>query len=204
MSLDQFGVFHEVTLPSFEQTLKLHECWIHCMAFIHVCAVEAVLVWCDAAWHAAGSLESAAIPDPHKPDQNHWYGWAALPSTGSSDGETAAAGGWRLRHHSVRHHAPRPKPPNPRHSPELGRLAGKRIMRDDGICHHLHCPGKILFDRATREGLVMSHGQVTRRFLRFVHQSKKPHNQFVTKAARLTAAGRFSSFHNDSRLLCFR
>lgn len=79
--------------------------------------------------------------------------------------------------------APWPKPPNPRQSPELGRLAGKRIMRDDGICHHLHCPGKILLDRATREGLVMSHGQVTGRFLRFVHQSKKTHNQFVTKAA---------------------
>lgn len=24
----------------------------------------------------------------------------------------------------------------------------KRIMRDDGICHNLHCPGKIQFDRA--------------------------------------------------------
>lgn len=23
----------------------------------------------------------------------------------------------------------------------------KRIMRDDGICHNLHCPGKIQFDR---------------------------------------------------------
>ena len=29
---------------------------------------------------------------------------------------------------------------------------GARIMRDDGICHHLHCPGKIGFDRATHGG----------------------------------------------------
>lgn len=35
---------------------------------------------------------------------------------------------------------------------ELGRLARKRIMRDDGICHHLRCPGKIWFDRAMRRG----------------------------------------------------
>ena len=35
---------------------------------------------------------------------------------------------------------------------ELGRLVGKRIMRDDGICHHLRCPGKIVFDRAMRRG----------------------------------------------------
>lgn len=60
---------------------------------------------------------------------------------------------------------------------ELGRLAGKRIMQDDGICHNLHCPGNIWFDRAMRgRGLVMSHGQVTEEawqkwFLRYVHQS---------------------------------
>lgn len=35
---------------------------------------------------------------------------------------------------------------------ELGRLAGKRIMQDDGICHNLHCPGKIQFDRAMHGG----------------------------------------------------
>lgn len=35
---------------------------------------------------------------------------------------------------------------------ELGRLAGKRIMQDDGICHNLHCPGKIRFDRAMHGG----------------------------------------------------
>lgn len=38
------------------------------------------------------------------------------------------------------------------YSLELGRLAGKRIMQDDGICHNLHCPGKIRFDRAMHGG----------------------------------------------------
>lgn len=58
-------------------------------------------------------------------------------------------GGWGLQfqHHSIRQHAPQLKRDLP-DSLELGRLAGKRIMQDDGICHNLHCPGKIRFDRA--------------------------------------------------------
>ncbi|XP_073683575.1 uncharacterized protein [Garra rufa] len=61
--------------------------------------------------------------DPHKPDQT--------PSDPGIGADVAPLG------------------PN---APALGRLAGKRIMRDDGICHHLHCPGKMLLDRATRGG----------------------------------------------------
>lgn len=29
---------------------------------------------------------------------------------------------------------------------------GKRVMQDDGICHNLHCPGKIRLDRAMHGG----------------------------------------------------
>lgn len=29
-------------------------------------------------------------------------------------------------------------------------------MQDDGICHNLHCPGKIHFDRAAQERRVSS------------------------------------------------
>lgn len=28
----------------------------------------------------------------------------------------------------------------------------KHLMQDDGICHNLHCPGKMQVDRATQLG----------------------------------------------------
>lgn len=54
-------------------------------------------------------------------------------------------------------------------------------MQDDGVCHHLHRPGKMLFDRAARGG-AWRVSRAGRGVLWDVHQSKKPHNQFVTDA----------------------
>ncbi len=54
-------------------------------------------------------------------------------------------------------------------------------MQDDGVCHHLHRPGRMLFDRAARGG-PWRVSRAGRGVLWDVHQSKKPHNQFVTDA----------------------
>lgn len=56
-----------------------------------------------------------------------------------------------FHHHSIRQHALRRTGESSRF-PRIREISNKRITPDDGICHHLHCPGKARPDRATCRG----------------------------------------------------
>lgn len=66
----------------------------------------------------------------------------------------------------------------------ISEISMKHIMQDDGICHNLHCPGKMWVDRMTRLGACHvpragHRGSLAEIILWYGHQLQMLHKQFV-------------------------
>lgn len=135
-------------------------------------------------WWVIGSFLSAGAADMQL--ILAWKLQEQMP--GRSGAVVATAGivrrGWQMfSYHSVRQDALQQNS-EPSWFFRISEIKMKHKMQDDGICHNLHCPGKMWVDRAMYLGACRGpragyRGSVAEIIWWYVHQLQMLHKRFV-------------------------